>query len=49
MAAKRQPIDKERPVSFDIVEGVAWGLLAASIAAATLYLALTLFRDARLE
>ncbi len=40
MAAKRQPIDKERPVSFDIVEGVAWGLLAVAISAVTLYIVL---------
>ena len=38
MATKRQPMDKERPVSFDILEGVAWGLLAAAISAAMLYM-----------
>ncbi len=38
MATKRQPIDKERPVSFDIVEGVAWGLLAAALSAAMLFI-----------
>jgi hypothetical protein len=38
MAAKRQPIDKERPVSSDIVEGVAWGLLAAALSTAMLYI-----------
>jgi hypothetical protein len=38
MAAKRLPSDKERPVSSDIVEGVAWGLLVAAISAATLYI-----------
>jgi hypothetical protein len=40
MAAKRQPIDKERSVSSDIVEGLFWGLLAAAITATMLYIIL---------
>jgi len=40
MAPKHQLVDKERSVSADIVEGLAWGLLAAAITATMLYVTL---------